>query len=33
MGEGGEAGDGQSRVEKMRCPVCRHAQDGPRSKV
>jgi len=33
MGEGGGAGDGQSRMEKMRCPMCRHAQDGLRPKV
>jgi len=33
MGEGGGAGNGQSRVEKMRCPMFRHAQDGLRSMV
>ena len=33
MGEGGGAGDGQSEVEKMRCSMCRHAQDGLRSEV
>src|SRR6218665_2097952 len=33
MGEGGEAGNGQSRVEKMRCPIHRNAQDGLSSKV
>ena len=33
MGEGGGAGNGQSRVEKIRCPMCRNAQDGLRSKV
>jgi len=33
MGEGGGAGNGQSRVEKMRCPMYSHAQDGLRSKV
>jgi len=33
MGEGRGAGNGQSRVEKMRCPMYSHAQDGLRSKV
>ena len=28
MGEGGGAGNGQSRVEKVRCPMCRNAQNG-----
>jgi len=30
MGEGGRAGNGQSRVEKMRCLMYSHAQDGLR---
>src|SRR6218665_1037726 len=30
MGEGGGAGNGQSQVEKMRCPMYSHAQDGLR---
>jgi len=33
MGEGGGAGNGQSRVEKMRCLMYRNVQDGLRSKV
>jgi len=33
MGEGGGAGNGQNRVDKVRCPMCRHALDGLRSKV
>ena len=33
MREGGGAGNGQSREEKMRCPMYRNAQDGLRSKV
>jgi len=33
MGEGGGAGNGQSRVEKMRCPMYRNEQDGLRSRV
>ena len=31
MGEGGGAGDRQSRVEKTSFPMCRYAQDGLRS--
>jgi len=30
MVEGRGAGNGQSRVEKMRCPMYSHAQDGLR---
>jgi len=33
MGEGGGTGNGQSRVEKMLCPMYRNVQDGLRSKV
>jgi len=33
MGEGRGAGNGQRQVEKMRCPMYSHAQDGLRSKV
>src|SRR6218665_1857033 len=33
MAEGGGAGNGQSRVEKMRCPMYINVQDGLRYKV
>src|SRR6218665_444218 len=33
MGEGSGAGNGHSRVEKMRCPMYINVQDGLRSKV
>jgi len=33
MREGGGAGNGQNREEKMRCPMYSHAQNGLRSKV
>jgi len=33
MEEGVEAGNGQGRVEKMRCPIYISAQDGLGSKV
>jgi len=33
LGEGGGACNGQSRVEKMCCPMYRNAQDGLRSKA
>jgi len=32
MGEGIGYGYGQRRVEKMRCPMCRPAQDCPSTK-
>ena len=32
-GDGWRAGDGQRWVEKMHCPMCKHAQDELRSKV